>query len=90
MTLDFSRSLKPTNNWFIERDYNDERPHSSIGNKVPIESVDGQRQAARPDQGAAEKGRQPGLGMGSGSNATRTDDKPAETASYLRSSMINS
>jgi putative transposase len=50
----------------FRRDYNEERPHSAIGNKVPIELVD---RGMRPTLTEAhwKKGRQPGPRMGSGS-----------------------
>src|SRR5262249_15786631 len=49
------------------RDYNEERPHSAIGNKAPIELIDQQWHAARTDRNWLEKGQQAGPRMGSSS-----------------------
>src|SRR5262249_43935649 len=46
------------------RDYNEERPHSSIGNKAPIELID---HAARTDRNWLAKDQQAGQRMGSSS-----------------------
>jgi transposase InsO family protein len=49
------------------RDYNEERPHSAIGNKVPVELIGRQRHKARADWSYLERGQQPGPGWGSSS-----------------------
>ena len=53
------------------RHYNEARPHSSIGNKWPIEQMLDQEQAARPDPKTAKFPRQCGPRTGSGSNDDR-------------------
>jgi len=54
------------------RDYNEERPHSSIGNKAPIELVNRSAALARPDRRWLEKAQQSGPRIGSGSNERQT------------------
>src|SRR6516165_6563625 len=49
------------------RDYNEERPHSAIGNKAPIELIEGQWHAARSDRNWLEKDQRAGPRMGSSS-----------------------
>ena len=50
------------------RDYNEERPHSAIGNKARSSSSIDQRHTARPDRNILEKGQQAGPRMGSSSS----------------------
>ena len=54
------------------RDYNEERPHSSIGNKAPIELVNRSAALARPDRRWLEKAQQSGPRIGSGSIERQT------------------
>jgi hypothetical protein len=59
-------------------DYIEERPHSAIGNKRPIELIDRSRHTARPHRSILEKLRQGGPRWGAAQIEAEPSLSPAE------------
>ena len=70
------------------RDYNEERPHSAIGNKAPVEFINRSGQSARPDRNVLEKAQQDGQRLGAAQMNAGLSSSADETMGQLTDTAL--